>query len=90
MAQYTYPINYAWSVEEMDTVIRMWTSLEAAYESNVNREELLENYRAFKGIVTSKMEEKQLAKQFEDSTGYSLYRTIQAAKASDKKTLTMS
>lgn len=89
MPQYTYPINYEWSVDEMNTVIRMWTSLETAYESSINREELLENYRAFKEIVTSKMEEKQLAKQFEDSSGYSLYRTVQAAKASDKKMLTM-
>lgn len=89
MAQYTYPLNFEWSVEEIDTVIRMWTSLENAYEDKVNRDELLDNYRAFRQIVTSKMEEKQLTKEFEDKTGYSLYRTIQAAKASDKKTITM-
>lgn len=89
MAQYNYPLNYEWTADEMATVIRMWTSLEAAYENKINREELLDNYRAFKRIVTSKMEEKRLAKDFEDKSGYSLYHTIKAAKETTAKTISM-
>ena len=39
-------------------------------------------YRRFKEIVPSKAEEKKIDKEFEEVSGYSIYRAIQRAKRS--------
>ena len=62
---YQYPIDLDWTSEEMAIVVKMWNGLEQAYESSINREELLSRYKAFKQVVPSKMEEKQLGNSFE-------------------------
>ena len=37
-------------------------------------------YKKFKQVANSKAYEKQLGKRFEDASGYSLYKVMQAAK----------
>lgn len=86
---YQYPIDLDWTNEEIAIVIKMWNGLEQAYESSINREELLNRYKAFKQVVPSKMAEKQLGNQFEKFSGYQLYGTIKKARNSERKTISM-
>lgn len=44
----------------------------------------MESYRAFKKIVPSIGEEKRLGREFEEVSGYSLYRATQAAKQKEE------
>lgn len=86
---YQYPIDLDWTSEEMAIVVKMWNGLEQAYESSINREELLSRYKAFKQVVPSKMEEKQLGNSFEKNSGYQLYGTIKKAKNLETKSISM-
>ena len=45
--------------------------------------------KAFKQVVPSKMEEKQLGNSFEKISGYHLYGTIKKARNSETKTISM-
>lgn len=86
---YSYPLNPGWSTAEMETVIAMLRAVEDAYEVGINRAELLKRYRAFKQIVNSKAEEKQIGRDFERDSGYVLYRVVKAAQDSDAKKIKM-
>ena len=86
---YSYPLNPSWSTAEMETVIAMLRAVEDAYEVGINREELLKRYRAFKQIVNSKAEEKQIGRDFERESGYVLYRGVKQAQGSDARTIKM-
>ena len=86
---YEYPLNLDWNTEEMVAVIAMWNAVEKAYEKGVKISDLLTAYQDFKKIVPSIGEEKQLNKQFEISSSYSLYRTIKNAKEKQKGVLKM-
>lgn len=79
MQNYSYPIDYDWSHQEMKTVITMWNKVEQAYETGVKKEDFLHAYKAFKEVVPSKSSEKQFGNQFEKESGYSLYRVYKAA-----------
>lgn len=86
---YSYPLNPSWSTAEMETVIAMLRAVEDAYEVGINREELLKRYRAFKQIVNSKAEEKQIGRDFERESGYVLYRVVKQAQGSDTRIIKM-
>ncbi|MFR4285533.1 MAG: UPF0223 family protein [Enterococcus italicus] len=86
---YEYPLNLDWNTEEMVAVIAMWNTVEKAYEKGVQISDLLTAYQDFKKVVPSIGEEKQLGKQFESSSSYSLYRTIKNAKEKQKGVLKM-
>lgn len=77
---YSYPIDPEWTVDEMDAVIGMFRVVEDAYEVGINRQRIVDQYKEFKQVVNSKSYEKQLGKQFEDVSGYSLYKVVQTAK----------
>ncbi|WP_449540493.1 UPF0223 family protein [Ferdinandcohnia sp. Marseille-Q9671] len=77
---YQYPISYEWSTEEVVDVIAFFECVEKAYEKGVGREHLMKSYKRFKEIIPSKLEEKQVCGQFEETSGYSAYRVIQKAK----------
>ncbi|MGL4821221.1 MAG: UPF0223 family protein [Bacilli bacterium] len=77
---YSYPLDHTWSVDDIVNVIALFEAVERAYEKGIAREEWMSKYRAFKTVVPGKAEEKQLDKQFEEESGYSLYRVTQAAK----------
>jgi uncharacterized protein YktA (UPF0223 family) len=80
--EYQYPIDHTWSTDEIVDVIKFFQCIEFAYEKGIERDVLLNVYRRFKEIVTSKAEEKTLCGEFEEMSGYSSYRTIQKAKES--------
>lgn len=86
---YSYPLNPSWSTAEMETVIAMLRAVEDAYEVGINRQELLKRYWAFKQIVNSKAEEKQIGRDFERESGYVLYRVVKQARESDARTIKM-
>ncbi|MCH1722888.1 UPF0223 family protein [Lactococcus formosensis] len=84
-ANYQYPLDLSWSTAEMTAVLSFFNQVENFYESKVNKEEFLESYKAFKKIVPSKMQEKQLGREFEENSGYSLYRAVKEVQASERQ-----
>ncbi|MDF2945819.1 MAG: hypothetical protein K0S51_498 [Bacillales bacterium] len=83
MSEYTYPINYSWSTDELIIIVKFYEVIEKAYESGVNRKILMDHYRNFKTIVNSISEEKKIDKEFQEVSGYSIYKVIKKAKESD-------
>lgn len=81
---YQYPLDLSWSTEELASVLSFLNAVELAYESRISRDQLLDTYRAFKKVVPSKGEEKRIGRQFEEVSGYSLYRALEAAKKQEK------
>ena len=81
---YSYPLDPSWSTEEITTVLHFLSQVEKAYESKVDRDQLLQAYKAFKTVVPGKAPEKQLDKAFEEASGFSTYQAVKAAKAKDK------
>ncbi len=82
---YSYPLDPSWTTKEMETVIAMFRAVEDAYEVGIDRDKILDCYRAFKQVVPSKAEEKQLGREFEKNSGYVLYRVVKAAQESTDK-----
>lgn len=81
--EYNYPLNYDWSTEEIILVISLYNAVEKAYEEGISKEDFNKAYKAFKTIVDSKSEEKQLDKEFSQTTGYSIYQVVKAANEND-------
>lgn len=81
---YTYPIDSSWNMEELLAVMALLQVVEKAYEGGVASSEAMEAYRAYKKLGFSISEEKQLNKDFEEASGYSLYQVLQAAKKGEK------
>lgn len=86
---YSYPLNSSWSTAEMEAVIAMLRAVEDAYEVGISREKLLKRYQAFKQIVNSKAEEKQIGRDFARESGYVLYRVVKQAQNSNAQRLKM-
>lgn len=82
---YSYPLDPSWTTAEMEQVIAMLRVVEDAYEVGINRQIVLDRYRDFKKVVPSKMEEKQLGREFAQSSGYVLYDVVKAAQNSTAK-----
>ena len=91
MKNYSYPLADDWTTDEIVAVTTLYQRLEDAYELNqgVSKQALLAAYQAFKEVVPSKSQEKQLGRQFETLTGYSLYRTMKAARETTRKSVKM-
>lgn len=85
MANYSYPIELDWSHDEMATVIALWNAVEAAYERGIETRVFQQAYRDFKQVVKSIGEEKRLGREFEEASGYSLYRVVQMSKTDSKR-----
>ncbi|KRM55941.1 UPF0223 family protein [Lacticaseibacillus sharpeae] len=77
---YTYPLDFDWTKDEMVAVTTFYSLVEDAYERGVNRENLLAAYNGFKQVIPDKGTEKQYDKEFAELTDYSTYRTVQAAR----------
>ncbi|GFH42517.1 UPF0223 protein YfdD [Lactococcus hodotermopsidis] len=84
-SSYQYPLDYTWTGEEMAAVISFFNQVENFYETKVARDEFMSAYRLFKQIVPSKMQEKQLDRDFEKVSGYSAYRAIQEVSKSERQ-----
>ncbi|EGO8847214.1 UPF0223 family protein [Enterococcus faecalis] len=80
MKDYQYPLDLDWTTEEMVIVTNMWTAVEQANETGLPVDKFLTTYQQFKTVVKSIGEEKRLSREFENASGYSLYRTLQQAK----------
>jgi uncharacterized protein YktA (UPF0223 family) len=89
MQEYQYPLDLDWSTSEMVKVVDMWEALEKSYEGGLDNALFLEKYQDFKEVVRSIGEEKRLGKEFEQASGYSLYKAVQAAKKNTGKRLKM-
>lgn len=86
---YHYPIDPDWTTEETIIVVEFLALIEKAYHNSVSRDELLNQYRAFKEIVPSKSEEKKIGNEFEQASGYSVYRTIKKARSEENNKVKM-
>ena len=75
---YSYPLDLSWSTEELASVLSFFNQVEQAYEQKADARIYLEAYKAFKKVVPSIGEEKRLGKEFEEVSGYSLYRRNQS------------
>ncbi|MCI7676812.1 MAG: UPF0223 family protein [Streptococcus orisratti] len=84
MKSYSYPLDPSWSTDEITAVLSFLNQVEKAYESKVDAKSLLESYDIFKNIVKSKAQEKQIDREFEQSSGYSTYCAVQLAKEKGK------
>lgn len=80
MKSYSYPLDLSWSTEELTTVLHFLNQVELAYEDKVESAKLLSAYSAFKGVVKSKGQERQIDRDFEAVSGYSTYRAVKAAR----------
>lgn len=86
---YNYPLDIEWTQEEMLAVMAMWQTLEDVYEKGVPASQFMKVYQEFKSVVRSIGEERKLGRDFEAVSGYSLYRVVQAAKATPDKIIKM-
>ncbi|MFD3447994.1 UPF0223 family protein [Microbacteriaceae bacterium 4G12] len=85
--EYQYPLDYHWSTDEIIKVMKFYEMVEEAYEKGISRGAFMDAYRVFKEIVPSKAEEKKIGSEFEEMSGYSLYRVIQKAKDLDDSSI---
>lgn len=85
MANYSYPIDEDWTHEELAKVITFLNLVEEANETSVDKEKFMVGYKEFKTVIKSIGEEKRLGRDFEQISGYSLYRTVQQAQMTDSK-----
>ena len=76
---FTYPILPGWDKEDIITASNLYSAVANAYEVGIERDTLLNAYNAFKLVVPSKSEEKQIGHEFEKTSGYSIYKTIKLA-----------
>lgn len=89
MANYGYPIDEDWSHEEIALVINFLNLVETANEDGVEKKAFLTGYQKFKTVVKSIGEEKRIGREFEEVSGYSIYRTLQQAKKTTAKRFKM-
>ncbi|MFH0401389.1 UPF0223 family protein [Streptococcus sp. A23] len=81
---YSYPLDFSWSTEEISSVLSFLNQVELAYEKGADAGQVLTAYCAFKEVVPSKAQEKQIDRDFEDVSGYSSYRVVKAAQERQK------
>lgn len=73
-------MNPDWTTDELIKVMGVWQAVEQAYESKIDVDEFFDTYKEFKSVVKSIGEERQLGREFEEVSGYSLYRVVQLAR----------
>ncbi len=76
MMDYNYPLDYTWSTEDIIDVMSLYNAVEKAYEEGISKTDFLNAYRKFKNVVGTKSEEKQIDKEFQDVSGYSIYKVF--------------
>ncbi|WP_170006855.1 UPF0223 family protein [Bacillus fonticola] len=78
--EYSYPIEFDWSTEEVVAVIHFYEIVEKVYASRIKREEVMDAYRAFKEVVPGKADEKRYFQQFREESGLDPYPVVKSAK----------
>ena len=79
-ANYHYPLDLDWTTAEKIKVTTFYALVEDAYEHGVDRDNLLAAYKGFKQVVPDKGTERQLWREFETLSGYSMYTVVQMAR----------
>lgn len=69
---YQYPLDETWTTADIIKVTTFYQAIEAAYDD-------------FKTVVPAKSEEKRLSRDYEAASGYRIYQTMQAARATNKQ-----
>ncbi|MBM7617526.1 uncharacterized protein YktA (UPF0223 family) [Weissella uvarum] len=86
---FTLPFLDGWSTQDIVAVSRLYDAVATAYETGIERQDLLDAYRGFKEVVPSKAEEKQLDRSFQAESGYSIYQTMKQAQSSQSARVKM-
>ncbi len=74
---YPYPIDFdLYSKLEAIALIEFLALIEDANEGKADKDLLLKMYKKFRSIINSVSTEKQMDKEFEKLSGYSIYNTI--------------
>ena len=81
---YTLPIDSNWTIDDIVTVSAFVDKVLQVYENGVLKVTLLAQYDKFRQVIPSKSEQKQFDRNFEQQTGFSIYRTMKWAKATTK------
>lgn len=86
---FSYPIDPVWTKEEINKVAQFLNAVADAYEVGVATNDVLKAYDQFKTVVTAKSEEKRIGRDFENETGYSLYKVVKTARETSNKRFKM-
>ncbi|KRM68661.1 hypothetical protein FD06_GL000980 [Apilactobacillus ozensis DSM 23829 = JCM 17196] len=91
MKNYSYPIIEDWSQNELVQMIKLFNLTEDAYENGngTNVSDFINQYNLFRKINPSKMEQKQICKDFYDKSSYDIFKVYKLASKSSKKRLKM-
>lgn len=74
---YSYPIDYnLYTQEEIVIIIEFFSLIEDANKKKVNKELLISKHNEYRKILNSISLEKQMDRDFEKSSGYSIHKTI--------------
>ena len=74
---YTYPIDYTlYNQDEIVELIEFFSLIEDANEGKSNKENLLKKHKRYINILNNKTTEKEIDKDFEKLSGFSIFRTI--------------
>lgn len=84
-AGYSYPLAGDWSVDEIKTVVKLYNCVEKTYEGGIDGRDLLAAYAGFKTVVNAKSQEKQLSREFQKVSGYSIYQAVKVARNNPSK-----
>jgi len=74
---YNYPIDYElFTAEEVTVIIEFLSLIEDANEHKVDPIVLNGKHKSYRGVINSKAMEKQIDRDFEKASGYSIYKTM--------------
>ncbi|MCP0886464.1 UPF0223 family protein [Ligilactobacillus sp. WILCCON 0076] len=77
-ADVSYPLLPEWTTEEIIKVSNFYAMVEKANTSSVLKQEFINQYKDYCKVVPAIMTRKQLDRQFEEATGFSIYKTTKA------------
>ncbi|MQS52288.1 UPF0223 family protein [Companilactobacillus mishanensis] len=78
---YSYPLDGDWTYDDIVKVVALYNAVEAVYEHGIQREEFMQKYRAFCQVVPMKMEQRRLDHDFEQESGYSIYKAFKQSQS---------
>lgn len=79
-ANYAYPLNSGWSVEQMTAVVEACAAVETAYEQGISALILRHKLEEFLAAIPNHGEQRDIMRQFEQESGYSIYLAIKTLK----------
>ncbi len=78
---YSYPIDYdEFTTEEIAIIVEFLSLIEDANESKVDPVKLLRKHNEYRKVINSGSIEKQIDREFEKKSGYSIFKTIKKYK----------